>query len=88
MIIEGECRLITERLSLMKPNLLRTNLIKTIEDIELLSSTDDTINVLLKVCLDFKNKQHEPCGEQCNINNINGLLLINYYNFISNCFIH
>lgn len=75
MIIEGECCLFTERLSLMKPNLLRKNLVKTIEDIGLLSLTDDTIDVMLKVCLELKNKQHEPCNEQCNTNYVEGLLI-------------
>lgn len=73
MIIEGECYLITERLSLLKPNFLRKYLIKIIEDIELLSVIDDNIGVLLKVCLEYKNKQHEPCSDNCNTQYIKGV---------------
>lgn len=73
MIIEGECYLIKERLSLLKPNFLRKYLIKIIDDIGLFSVTDDTIDVLLKVCLEYKNKQHVPCYKHCEEQSIEGL---------------
>lgn len=72
IIIEGECYLITERLRLLKPNFLRKYLIKIIEDIQLFSVVDDNISILQKVCLEYKNKQHEPCSEHCNIQSIKG----------------
>lgn len=73
MIIEGECYLITERLSLLKSNFLKKYLTKIIEDIELLNVLDDNVSVLLKVCLEYKNKQHEPCHTHCNTQFIKGL---------------
>lgn len=74
MVIEGECRLISERLSLLKPNFLRKYLIKIIDDIRLFSVTDDNINVLLKFCSEYKDKQHVPCNEHCSVQSIEGLL--------------
>lgn len=73
LILEGECYLITERLNLLKSNFLRKYLIKIIEDIELFSVTDDNLDVLLKVCLEYKNKQHVPCNEHCTEQSIEGL---------------
>lgn len=81
MIIEGECFLITERLNLLKPSIFRKYLIKIIEDIQLLNTTDDNIENLLKVCLEYKNKQHEPCNECCNLHSIEGLLIFIIYLF-------
>jgi len=40
-IIKGECNLITECLSLLKPNYLRKCLFKIIEDIGLINVIDD-----------------------------------------------
>jgi len=74
MVIEGECRLISERLNLLKPNFLRKYLIKLIDEIGLFSVTDDNINVLLKVCSEYKDKQHVPCNEYCSTQSIEGLL--------------
>lgn len=75
LIIEGECRLITQRLHLLKPYFLRKCLTKIIEDIKNCSITDDNLGVLLKVCLEYKDKQHELCDEQCITNYIKGLLM-------------
>lgn len=72
MVIEGECRLITERLNLLQPNYLRKYLIKIIDDIGRLSVIDDNIDVLLKVCSEYKNKQHVTCNEDCSIQSIEG----------------
>lgn len=72
MIIEGECRLIAERLSLLKPNYLRKYLVKIIEDIRLINVTDDNINVLLNICSEYKHKQHITCNEHCNKESIEG----------------
>ncbi|VVC28967.1 DNA primase large subunit, eukaryotic/archaeal [Cinara cedri] len=63
-IIEGECSLITERL--LKPNFFKKYLNKIIEDIQCFSLTDDNIDVLLKVCLEYKKKTHATCFENCN----------------------
>lgn len=79
MIIEGECRLIAERLSLLKPNYLRKYLVHTIDDIRLTDVTDDNINVLLNICIEYKNKQHEPCNEHCNNESIKGCLIMYTY---------
>jgi hypothetical protein len=73
MIIEGECRLIKERLHLLKPNFLRKYLTKTIEDIQVFNYNDDNINVLLKICSEYKDKQHLPCDEHCSLEFIEGL---------------
>lgn len=75
MIIEGECRLIKERLRLLKPNFLRKYLTKIIEDIQVCNDTDDNMNVLLKVCSEYKYKQHLPCDEHCSLEFIEGLLI-------------
>jgi len=75
MVIEGECRLISERLNLLKPNYLRKYLLKIIDEIGLFSVTDDNIDVLLKVCSEYKDKQHVPCNEYCSIHSIEGLLI-------------
>lgn len=48
MIIEGECRLITEHLNLLTPNYLRKYLILIIDHITFLNVTDDNLDVLLK----------------------------------------
>lgn len=74
LIIEGECNLISERLSLLKPNYLRQHLNKIIDDIRFLNINDDYVDVLLEVCTDYKNKQHEPCDENCNAEFIKGML--------------
>lgn len=80
LIIEGECSLIIERLSLLKPNYLRLYLIQIIEDIGCLSVSDDNTDVLLRVCSDYKNKQHIPCNESCNEQSIESLFLrLNLY---------
>lgn len=87
MIIEGECSLITERLSLLKPNYLRLYLIQIIENIGCLSVTDDNTDVLLRVCSDYKNKQHMSCNESCNEQSIESLLLsLNLCYFYSELF--
>ncbi|XP_060872805.1 DNA primase large subunit-like [Metopolophium dirhodum] len=70
MVIEGECRLISERLNLLKPNFLRKYLVKIIDEIGLFSVTDDNIDVLLKVCSEYKDKQHVPCNEYCSTHSI------------------
>ncbi|XP_027843521.2 DNA primase large subunit-like [Aphis gossypii] len=70
MVIEGECRLISERLNLMKPNYLRKYLIKIIDDIRLFDVTNDNIDVLLKFCSEYKDKQHVPCNEHCSAQSI------------------
>lgn len=74
MIIEGECCLISERLSLLKPNCLRKNLSTIIDDIGHMSVTDDIIDVVLKVCSEYKIKQHVSCHDDCNQYSIQGLL--------------
>ncbi|XP_060853428.1 DNA primase large subunit-like isoform X1 [Rhopalosiphum padi] len=70
MVIEGECRLITERLNLLKPNFLRKYLIKIIDDIRLFNVMDDNLDVLLKFCSEYKDKQHVSCDEHCSIHSI------------------
>jgi len=75
MVIEGECRLISERLNLLKPNYLRKYLIKIIDEIGHFNVTDDNIDVLLKVCSEYKNKQHVPCNECCSLESIEGLYM-------------
>lgn len=74
MIIEGECYLISERLSLLKPNCRRKYLSTIIDDIGNMSDTDDNIDVLLKFCSEYKSKQHVFCDEDCNQYTIEGLL--------------
>ncbi|XP_050440714.1 DNA primase large subunit-like [Adelges cooleyi] len=69
-IIEGECNLIAERLRLLTPKYLRKYLIQIIDDIKCLNKTDDNIDVLLKVCEQYKDKQHEPCGDNCDLEHI------------------
>jgi len=80
MVIEGECRLISERLNLMKPNYLRKYLTKIIDDIRLFDVTDDNIDVLLKFCSEYKDKQHVPCNEHCSTQSIKGLLINIFFN--------
>jgi len=75
MIVEGECNLMSERLSLMKPNFLRKYLIKIIEDIQFVNLSNDNIDTLLKICSEYKNKQHIPCSEYCNLHSIEGALI-------------
>jgi len=57
----------------MKPNYLRKYLIKIIDDIRLFDVTDDNIDVLLKFCSEYKDKQHVPCNEHCSTQSIEGL---------------
>jgi len=45
------------------------------EDIEFINVTDDNLDVLLKVCLEYTRKQHAPCSEQCNAESIESLLI-------------
>jgi len=75
LIIGGECNLVEERLSLLKLNDLRKYLIQIIEDIGLINVTDDNLDVLLRVCSEYKRKQHAPCSEHCSAESITSLLI-------------
>ncbi|XP_050535856.1 DNA primase large subunit-like isoform X2 [Daktulosphaira vitifoliae] len=90
VIIEGECNLITERLNLLKPQYMIKYLIHTIKEIECLNTVDENTKLLLKVCKVYKEKQHEPCDENCDLESLKVpwqkclTLMIEYKVFINN----